>query len=62
MVFAGGPDEVADRILHLHQLRGRSRQLLQMDVGGLPHTTLLKAVELLGTEVLPRGRKELGDG
>jgi hypothetical protein len=33
-----------------------------MDVGGLPHTTLLKAVELLATEVLPRVRKELGDG
>ena len=38
------------------------RQFLQMVVGGLPHTTLLKAVELLATEVLPRVRKELGDG
>jgi alkanesulfonate monooxygenase SsuD/methylene tetrahydromethanopterin reductase-like flavin-dependent oxidoreductase (luciferase family) len=60
MVFAGGPDEIADRILHLHQLLGHSRQILQMDVGGMPHTTFLKSIELLGTEVLPQIRKELG--
>jgi alkanesulfonate monooxygenase SsuD/methylene tetrahydromethanopterin reductase-like flavin-dependent oxidoreductase (luciferase family) len=60
MVFAGGPDEIADRILHLQQLLGHSRQILQMDVGGMPHATFLKAIELLGTEVLPQLRKELG--
>jgi alkanesulfonate monooxygenase SsuD/methylene tetrahydromethanopterin reductase-like flavin-dependent oxidoreductase (luciferase family) len=60
MVFAGGPDEIADRILHLHSLLGHSRQILQMDVGGLPHATFLQAIELLGTEVLPQIRKELG--
>jgi alpha-galactosidase/6-phospho-beta-glucosidase family protein len=59
MVFAGGPNEIADRILHFHDLLGHSRQILQMDVGGLPHTTFLKAIELLGTEVLPQIRKEL---
>src|SRR5829696_6270649 len=42
MVFAGGPNEVADRILQLHQLLGHSRQILQMDVGGMPHGTFLK--------------------
>ena len=36
MVFAGGPDEIADRILHLNQLLGHSRQIMQMDVGGMP--------------------------
>jgi alkanesulfonate monooxygenase SsuD/methylene tetrahydromethanopterin reductase-like flavin-dependent oxidoreductase (luciferase family) len=59
MVFAGGPNEVADRILHLHHLLGHSRQILQMDVGALPHATFLTAIELLGTEVLPQVRKEL---
>ena len=59
MVFAGGPNEIADRILHLHQLLGHSRQILQMDVGGMPHATFLGAIELLGTEVLPQIRKEL---
>lgn len=59
MVFAGGPDEVADRILHLHKLLGHSRQILQMDIGGMPQATFLKSIELLGTRVLPRIRKEL---
>ena len=60
MVFAGGPDEIADRILHLHGQLGHRRQILQMDVGGMPHTTFLRAVELLGNEVLPQVRKQLG--
>jgi alkanesulfonate monooxygenase SsuD/methylene tetrahydromethanopterin reductase-like flavin-dependent oxidoreductase (luciferase family) len=60
MVFAGGPDEVADRILHLHQLLGHDRQILQMDVGGMPQADFLKSIELLGTDVLPQVRKELG--
>jgi alkanesulfonate monooxygenase SsuD/methylene tetrahydromethanopterin reductase-like flavin-dependent oxidoreductase (luciferase family) len=60
MVFVGGPSEVADRILHLHALLGHSRQMLQMDVGGMPHRTVLRGIELLGTEVLPRIRAELG--
>jgi alkanesulfonate monooxygenase SsuD/methylene tetrahydromethanopterin reductase-like flavin-dependent oxidoreductase (luciferase family) len=59
MVFVGGPDQVADRILHLHELLGHTRQILQMDVGGMPHATFLKGIELLGTEVLPQIRKEL---
>lgn len=59
MVFAGGPDEIADRILHLHAALGHSRQILQMDVGGMPHATYLRAIELLGTEVLPQVRKHL---
>jgi alkanesulfonate monooxygenase SsuD/methylene tetrahydromethanopterin reductase-like flavin-dependent oxidoreductase (luciferase family) len=59
MVFAGGPEEVAERILHLHELLGHSRQIVQMDVGGMPHATFLRAIELLGTEVFPRVRAEL---
>ncbi len=60
MVFAGGPNEVADRIIHLHRLLGHSRQIIQMDVGGMPQKTFLKSIELLGTKVLPKVRKELG--
>jgi alkanesulfonate monooxygenase SsuD/methylene tetrahydromethanopterin reductase-like flavin-dependent oxidoreductase (luciferase family) len=60
MVFAGSPDEIAERILHLHELLGHSRQILQMDVGGMPHAAVLKSIELLGTKVLPQLRKELG--
>jgi alkanesulfonate monooxygenase SsuD/methylene tetrahydromethanopterin reductase-like flavin-dependent oxidoreductase (luciferase family) len=59
MVFAGGANEIADRILNLHQLLGHSRQILQMDVGGMPHAMFLNSIELLGTEVLPQIRKGL---
>jgi alkanesulfonate monooxygenase SsuD/methylene tetrahydromethanopterin reductase-like flavin-dependent oxidoreductase (luciferase family) len=60
MVFAGGPEGVAERIIHLHNLLGHSRQIFQMDVGGLPHKTFLKSIELLGTKTLPLIRQELG--
>ncbi|WP_328507018.1 LLM class flavin-dependent oxidoreductase [Streptomyces sp. NBC_00391] len=59
MVFVGSPDEIADRILHLHGLLGHTRQILQMDVGGMPQRDFLRAIELLGTKVLPQIRAEL---
>ncbi|MGX1675572.1 LLM class flavin-dependent oxidoreductase [Streptomyces sp. NPDC055400] len=59
MVFAGSPDEIADRILHLHGLLGHTRQILQMDVGGMPQRDVLRSIELLGTKVLPQIRAEL---
>jgi alkanesulfonate monooxygenase SsuD/methylene tetrahydromethanopterin reductase-like flavin-dependent oxidoreductase (luciferase family) len=60
MVFVGDPAEVADRIIEFQQVLGHTRQILQMDLGHLPHRELLAAVELLGTAVLPRIRAELG--
>lgn len=60
MVFAGGPEQVANRIIHLHKLLGHSRQILQMDVGGMPHKLFLKSIELLGTKVLPQVRQAMG--
>jgi hypothetical protein len=62
MVFAGEPDQVAERILHLHELLGHSRQILQMDVGGRPHATFLKSIELLGTKVLPGSARSSTSG
>ncbi|MFE7720786.1 LLM class flavin-dependent oxidoreductase [Nocardia rhizosphaerihabitans] len=59
MVFAGSPEEVADRIIDLHQLLGHDRQILQMDVGAMPHGEVLRSIELLGTEVAPLVRKAL---
>jgi alkanesulfonate monooxygenase SsuD/methylene tetrahydromethanopterin reductase-like flavin-dependent oxidoreductase (luciferase family) len=61
MVFTGGPDEIADRILDLHAQLGHDRQILQSDVGGMPHADFLHSIELLGTQVLPQVRKELGE-
>jgi hypothetical protein len=33
-----------------------------MDVGGMPHETFLRSIELLGKKVLPRIRKEIKRG
>jgi probable LLM family oxidoreductase len=59
MVFAGDPDEVADRIVAFQRMLGHSRQILQMDIGQMPHHEAMRSVELLGTEVLPRVRARL---
>jgi alkanesulfonate monooxygenase SsuD/methylene tetrahydromethanopterin reductase-like flavin-dependent oxidoreductase (luciferase family) len=59
MVFVGSPNEIAERILHLHSVLGHSRQIIQMDVGGMPQPDVLQSIELLGTEVLPRVRAGL---
>jgi alkanesulfonate monooxygenase SsuD/methylene tetrahydromethanopterin reductase-like flavin-dependent oxidoreductase (luciferase family) len=53
MVFVGSPDEIADRILHLHGLLGHTRQILQMDVGGMPQRDFLRGIELLGPQSAP---------
>ena len=53
MIFAGESNQIADRILALHASLGHSSHVLQMDVGGLAHGTLLRAIELLDTEVAP---------
>lgn len=60
MVFAGSPAEITERILALHEAMGHDRQILQMDVGAMPHHDYLRAIELLGTEVLPQLRAHLG--
>lgn len=59
MVFAGEPQEIAERILQLHEKLGHQRQIIQMDVGGMPHAAFLESIELLGTKVLPLVRREL---
>lgn len=54
-LLVGSPEEVAAKILaHGEALGGISRLSFQMDVAALPHARLMRAIELLGTEVAPR--------
>lgn len=57
--FVGSPQEVVDKILFLHEVFGHGRFLLQMTVGSLPKASVLRSVELFGTEVLPAVRRAL---
>lgn len=60
MVFVGDPSEVADRLITFQRAMGHSRHIVQMDLGHMPQRDLLASIELLGTEVLPKVRAELG--
>lgn len=55
----GSPQEVIDKILFQYDVFGHDRFLLQLTVGPLPHDRVLRAIELLGTEVAPVVRKEI---
>ena len=57
-LLVGSPDEVAEKILrHSEALGGISRITFQMNVASLPHAKLMRAIELLGTQVAPAIRK-----
>lgn len=53
-LVVGSPEEVAEKIRrHSEALGGISRFSFQMDNGGLSHQQLLRAIELIGNEVIP---------
>ena len=57
--YVGDPDDVAERIVHLHGYMGHMRHFLQMDIGGLPHEHFIESLTLLATEVKPRVQRLL---
>lgn len=58
-IFCGDPEQVAAKILAQHELFGHTRFLAHMGMGGLAHDKVLRAIELLGTEVAPRVREQV---
>jgi alkanesulfonate monooxygenase SsuD/methylene tetrahydromethanopterin reductase-like flavin-dependent oxidoreductase (luciferase family) len=57
-LLVGDPETVVEKILQVNEaLGGISRLTFQMSVAALPHAKMLRAIELLGTEVAPRVRK-----
>lgn len=51
--FVGSPAAVAEKILVLHRALGHDRMIFQMDLSGVPQRDVLRAIELLGTQVKP---------
>lgn len=58
--FVGSPQQIIDKILFQHELFGHSRFMLQFSVGSLPHETVMRSIELFGTEVAPAVREAIG--
>jgi probable LLM family oxidoreductase len=57
--LVGSPQEVVEKILFQHDIFGHQRTLIQFSVGTLPHEAIMRAIELLGTEVAPVVREEV---
>jgi probable LLM family oxidoreductase len=61
-LLIGNPDEVAEKIArHSEALGGVSRFTFQMNAASLPHAKLMRAIEMLGTQVAPKLRKDLAN-
>lgn len=60
-LFVGSPSEVTDKILAVHEIFGFDRILIQMAIGVFDHAKLMRAIEILGTEVAPQLRKAAAD-
>lgn len=58
-LFLGTPQDFIDKILFQHDIFGHDRFLVQLTVGPMDHDEVLRAIELLGTEVAPAVREEL---
>jgi alkanesulfonate monooxygenase SsuD/methylene tetrahydromethanopterin reductase-like flavin-dependent oxidoreductase (luciferase family) len=59
VLMVGSPQEVVEKILRQHSLFGHRRFLAQISLGGMPHDRVMRAIELLGTEVAPAVRSAL---
>jgi alkanesulfonate monooxygenase SsuD/methylene tetrahydromethanopterin reductase-like flavin-dependent oxidoreductase (luciferase family) len=58
-LLVGSPEEVAEKILTEHELFDNDRFLLQISVGPMDHSKVMRAIELFGTEVAPIVRREV---
>jgi len=57
--FVGNPDEVIEKILFQHEIFNHQRFLIQLGIGTIPHAKMMRAIELLGTKVMPVVKKEI---
>jgi alkanesulfonate monooxygenase SsuD/methylene tetrahydromethanopterin reductase-like flavin-dependent oxidoreductase (luciferase family) len=55
MVAAGTPEDVLE-VLERFQGVGVDQIIMHMQMGGVPHDDIMRTIEILGTEVLPKLR------
>lgn len=59
-LLVGSPQQVIEKILQHHEIFAHDRLLAQVTVGTVPHDRVMRSIELLGTEVAPVVRREIG--
>jgi probable LLM family oxidoreductase len=57
--FVGSPEQVIEKILFQHEIFGHERFMVQFSVGTMPHASIMRSIELYGTEVAPAVRTEI---
>ncbi|MGE7623352.1 LLM class flavin-dependent oxidoreductase [Viridibacillus sp. NPDC096237] len=58
-LYVGDPETVAQKIIHLRKNVGITRFMMYVPLSTMPHGQVMRAIELLGTEVAPRVREEI---
>jgi probable LLM family oxidoreductase len=58
-LIIGDPNESIDKILYMHELFGLTRFSAHMDVGGPPHKSLMRSIEIFGSRIAPKVREAL---
>ena len=53
----GSPDQIVEKILYQHEMFGHQAYIGQMDFGCLPFDKIMKNIELIGNEILPKVKK-----
>lgn len=59
-LIIGNAQQAIEKILYLVEMFGLTRFAAHMDVGGPSHTSLMKSIEIFGTQIAPAVRKALG--
>jgi len=58
-LLVGSPQQIIEKVIYQYELFGHQRFLAQMSVGSMQHKPMMRAIELLGTEVAPAVRNAL---
>jgi probable LLM family oxidoreductase len=58
-LLIGDANEAVDKILRMQEMFGLTRFSAHMDVGGPPHSLLMKSIEIFGTKIAPKVREAL---
>ncbi|WP_454193307.1 LLM class flavin-dependent oxidoreductase [Paenibacillus sp. Marseille-Q7038] len=58
-LYVGDPQTVAEKIIYLRKNVGITRFMLHVPLGTMPHTDVMRAIELLGTQVAPIVHEEI---